>query len=145
MVKGREAGNAAISADTVAGVKRRRRSKLERRRIVEETLLPGASVARVARAHGVNANQVFLWRRLYQQGSLEVGTEETGLVPVRLFHPEQSMVPTPAATGAPVRPRSSVRAAAPGTIHIECGRARLHIEGAADPLSLRVVLECLLG
>ena len=128
-----------------AGVKRRRRSKLERRRIVEETLLPGASVARVARAHGVNANQVFLWRRMYQQGLLEAGTEETGLVPVRLFHPEQSMVRTPAAAGAPVRPRSSVRAAAPGTIHIECGRARLHIEGAVDPASLRVVLECLLG
>ncbi len=30
----------------------------EKRRIVEETLQPGASVAQVARAHGVNANQV---------------------------------------------------------------------------------------
>ena len=40
--------------------KRRRRSVQERRRIVEETLAPGASVARVARAHGVNANQVLL-------------------------------------------------------------------------------------
>ena len=31
----------------------------------------------------------------------------------------------------------------PGTIYIECGRGRLCIEGAADPLSLRVALECL--
>ncbi|MBI5086525.1 MAG: transposase [Acidobacteria bacterium] len=36
--------------------KRRYRSKQERRRIVEESFAPGASVARVARAHEVNAN-----------------------------------------------------------------------------------------
>jgi Transposase len=33
--------------------------------MVEEALQPGVSVARVARAHGVNANQLFGWRRLY--------------------------------------------------------------------------------
>jgi ABC-type antimicrobial peptide transport system permease subunit len=38
---------------------RRRRSADERRRVVEETLEAGASVARVALKHGVNANQVF--------------------------------------------------------------------------------------
>ena len=48
--------------------KRLRRSVAEKRRIVEETLVEGASVARVARAHGVNANQVFYWRKLYQAG-----------------------------------------------------------------------------
>ena len=41
---------------------RRRRSAEEKRRIVEETLEAGASVARVARRHEVNANQVFYWR-----------------------------------------------------------------------------------
>jgi len=43
--------------------KRRHRSPELKRQIVEETLVPGASVARVARAHGVNANQLFGWRR----------------------------------------------------------------------------------
>ena len=38
---------------------RRFRSKAERRQIVEETMKPGASVSQVARAHDVNANQVF--------------------------------------------------------------------------------------
>ena len=33
---------------------------------------PGASVAHIAREHGVNANQVFSWRRLYQQVRLGV-------------------------------------------------------------------------
>lgn len=50
--------------------KRCYRSAEERRRIVEETLVPGTSVAIVARAHGVNANQVFGWRKLYQAGLL---------------------------------------------------------------------------
>ena len=48
------------------------RSKLERRQVVEETMQPGApSVAVIARAHGVNANQVFNWRKLYQAGRLD--------------------------------------------------------------------------
>jgi len=38
-----------------------------------KTLLPGASVSRVARRHDVNANQVFYWRKLYREGSSEVG------------------------------------------------------------------------
>jgi transposase len=42
----------------------------ERCRIVEETLEAGASVARVALKYGVNANQVFQWRRLYRDGKL---------------------------------------------------------------------------
>ncbi len=42
---------------------RERRSVEEKRRIVEQTLVEEASVARVARGHGVNANQVFLRKR----------------------------------------------------------------------------------
>ena len=50
--------------------KQRYRSAEERRRIVEETLAPGTSVAIVARAHEVNANQMFGWRKLYPAGLL---------------------------------------------------------------------------
>jgi transposase len=64
---------------------RRRHSLEEKRRVVEETLEPGASVARVARAHGVNANQVFAWRRLYRQGLLEgMNGKAAGLLPVHV-------------------------------------------------------------
>ena len=38
------------------GARRRTRSLDERKRIVEEALAPGASVAAVARRHGLNAN-----------------------------------------------------------------------------------------
>jgi transposase len=50
--------------------KRQQRSVAEKRRIVEATMAPGASVALVARAHGVNANQLFGWRRVYRAGRL---------------------------------------------------------------------------
>jgi len=44
---------------------RRRRSwtRDEKRRIVEESLQEGASIAEVARRHDVNANLLFTWRR----------------------------------------------------------------------------------
>jgi len=48
---------------------RRWRTLSEKRRIAELTFEPGASVAVVARANGVNANQVFKWRRLLQRAS----------------------------------------------------------------------------
>src|SRR5499427_10559990 len=60
----------------------RRRSVKERREIVEETLVPGASVARVARRHDVNANQVFYWRKLYREGRLGISIA-TPLLAVR--------------------------------------------------------------
>lgn len=50
---------------------RRWRTLSEKRRIAELTLEPGASVAVVARANGVNANQVFKWRRMLQRGRTE--------------------------------------------------------------------------
>lgn len=40
-------------------VKRTLGTAVEHRRIVEATLMPGMSIARLAREHGVNANQVF--------------------------------------------------------------------------------------
>jgi len=45
--------------------RRRRRlwSDEEKRRIVAETLEPGASVSIVARRHDLNANMLFTWRR----------------------------------------------------------------------------------
>ena len=57
-------------AEAPKAPQRRQYSIAEKRRIVEESFQPGSSVARVARAHGINANQVFSWRRLYRRGRL---------------------------------------------------------------------------
>src|SRR5260370_16634752 len=69
--------------ETTKGEARRRRSVEEERRIVEETLEVGASVARVARRHAVNANQVFYWRKKYREGRLGK-SQSSKLLPVTL-------------------------------------------------------------
>ena len=74
--------------------KRRYRTILEKRQIVEEALSGQRSLAAVARQHGVNANLLFNWRKLYQQGLLDAGREPTGaaLVPVQVV-PEAPVAP----------------------------------------------------
>ena len=106
------------------------RSKTERRQIVEETFEPGASVARVARAHEVNANQVFKWRKLYREGRLEVERPANALLPVKIT-----------TTVRRQRRRSSIRVTETGTIDIDLGHARVRILGAADPDCVRAALE----
>jgi transposase len=115
---------------------RQRRSIAEKRRIVEETLAPGASVARVARAHGVNANQVFGWRRLYLAGRL--GEQKPGikLLPVRVSESKSAPVVVEHRVPDFSQPQ-------PGTIHIKLRQTQVRIEGNADPALVRVLLECL--
>lgn len=63
-----------------APIERKRRSwtRDEKRRIVEESLEQGASIAEVARRHELNANLLFTWRRKMgvesseQNGSMEI-------------------------------------------------------------------------
>ncbi len=90
---------------------RQRRSVAEKRRIVEETLAPGASVARVARAHGINANQVFGWRRLYLAGRLGQPKLGMKLLPVRVSESKPTRV-------AIEPPLSDVTQPHRGTIHV---------------------------
>jgi transposase len=127
------------SRDKAASVvvqRRQQRSIAEKRRMVEETLVPGASVARVARAQGVNANQLFGWRRLYLAGRLGELKSSVKLLPVRV----SESLATPVAVE-----RSCMDIAKPqsGTIHLELRHAKVRIEGGADPALVRVLLECL--
>lgn len=116
---------------TKSGQTRRYRSKQERRQIVEETLKPGASVSLVARAHDVNANQVFKWRRQFEGGRLEVRSAAT-LLPVKITD-AVSAQPKPASRK--YKPRKT------GVIDIDLGHARVRVEGIVDPDCLRAALE----
>jgi transposase len=123
----------------VAGRRIRRwRSVAEKRRIVELTLEPGASVALVARANGVNANQVFKWRRALERGELvEPGEASTALLPVTLSAPCEMAIATREAS-------AKEQPTAGGAIHIELpGRATIGVECGADPALLRSILESL--
>jgi transposase len=53
--------------------RRRSWSLKEKVRIIEESRLPGSSVAAVARRHSVSTQQVYNWRRQCAQGPLGAG------------------------------------------------------------------------
>ena len=57
-----------MAAHDGSGEGRRTKSLEERKRIVVEALVPGASFAAVARRHGLNANLVFKWIRRSREG-----------------------------------------------------------------------------
>ena len=99
---------------------RRRWPEALKRRIVGESLAPGASASVVARRYDVNANQLFRWRREYEAAGPGAGP---AMVPVAVWP-------------------SGAAAACGGTIEIElAGGVRVRISGAVDASVLRQVLE----
>jgi len=117
----------------VLSSKKRRRTIRERREIVEETFVAGASVSRVARRHDVNANQVFYWRKLYREGRLG-GSVAAPLLPVKVVEKQ-------AAAGA----KWDGSSLPSGTMEMKVPRGTLRIAGSVDVVALRAVLECLAG
>lgn len=117
------------------GKEPRRQHSLEfKQRLVRETLKPGASVARIARANGVNANQVFGWRKLFLEGQL--GSAATpALLPVTVMPEERPEVAQRRAADVPEVSQ----------IRIEGPRGLLTVTGCPDAATLRVVLASFLA
>ena len=116
---------------------RRRWPVGEKCRIVEQTLKPAASVALVARAHGVNANQVFSWRRQYRQGLLSPrNAEPVKLLPVHVSEAQEGK--------ASRTERRQVTACAAGAIQVDFPKGHVCVSGSVDGEALRIVLEHLL-
>src|SRR5215831_9217591 len=108
--------------------KYRKWSELERQQIIDETLKPGASVARIAREHGANTNQVFNWRRQYR---LKLALESGAGQLVRVEVPDgQERAGNQRMEQSPLV----------GVIEIDLGHAGVRIEGAADPDCVRAAL-----
>ena len=136
----------STSTQAIAGIKatRRYRTQAERRRIVEETLSAGVSVATVARAHGVNANQLFHWRKLYHAGLLDqapsaAAANDVHLLPV-VVHDES------AAHEEDKSAQKEASSSPAATVHIEFpGHAYVSVVGSADPVVIRAVLDSLRG
>jgi transposase len=79
------------------GARRRRFwSGDEKRRMVAESMRPGASVAMVAQRYGVNANLLFTWRR-QEAAAANGGAEPMKLVPVTVAEAETASAASVAA------------------------------------------------
>src|ERR1700727_390695 len=99
-----------IQGGNIVIPKRLLRTAEEKRRIVEATLVPGASIARVARENGVNANQVFQWRYEYKN-SVGWATKrpQTRFLPVTVAaEPSSVIMPEDASTLAPTPTSASI-------------------------------------
>src|SRR5579871_6368598 len=98
---------------------RRRYTIADKRSMVEETQVHGASVPEVALRHGVNANLLSVWRRLYQRGQLcepNAAAPRAQLLPVKVGTP--TLLPT--------------RRSTPSKVLAEAVRPHAEIEFAGD-------------
>jgi transposase len=123
---------------------RQRHSEALKRKLVERSLQPGASVAALAQEHGINANLLFNWRRLHleqQQAAAQLPAEPaTVLLPVTVEEP----VAAPAAPLACAPTTPTPRRAGTGVIEVEIGAALVRLRGTVDEASVRCVLQALL-
>ena len=141
------------SAEQSAGVgsggrqvrRRKQWSVQEKLQIVRETLQSEGSVPVIARRHGVNANQIFTWRREYRRGKLlERGVDTArerkapALLPVQIHVPMKAAAQE--ARAAPVSP------AHPERVEIEFpSGTRLRIWGGLGTERLQAILRELSG
>ena len=94
------------TATVLVGRERRRRwTTAQKRRIVEESFAPGASVSEVARRHEVHPNQLHGWRKDARLGSLAIVASPQGnFAPVEIAGIGQPALPAPAMVPEPAAP-----------------------------------------
>ena len=114
---------------------RRRRTAAEKVQIVKESLAPNVSIAAVALAHRINANQLHKWRWQFRQGKL-VGQSDPAavLLPVRVSKVAASE------RQAPVRQHISTEQ---GYVEVLIGETRVWVHGTVQTQTLRAVFAAL--
>lgn len=137
-----------LQASTVLprrGARRRQYEPAFKRHLVELTLVPGASVARIALDHRINANILFRWRRHYLR---ELGgtapRPAAALLPVAVSDAGQALEVISADTPS-VRRRSTRKPelGCGGVIEIELAAGQVRVTGDVGLEALRLVLETL--
>jgi len=124
-----------MRVEVLGGVERRRRwSRDDKMRIIEETLAPGAVVTEIARRHGIATSLVFTWRRRARLAT--IASAGPRLVPVQVARAESvQSIQAPAAI--PARKRR-------GVIEIELGDGkRVSVDENVDADALGRVLDVL--
>jgi|GEM_PF-2103277 len=101
-----------------------------KRSIVEQSYQPGVSVSALARANGINANQVFAWRKLFREAnSLPVSEPVPALIPVTIEANEEPTAPAaPLESLAPLS-ATTPHASPPAVLKLEFQHCCVTIEG----------------
>lgn len=117
--------------------RRRTHSRVFKRRIVRLSVEPGASVARIALEHQLNANLVFKWRRDHLRSLAKPITREAKLLPVHV-DARSALI-----EAAPIAAASTAKPARLGAIELDLPGGRVRINGAVDGEALRLVVQLL--
>lgn len=110
--------------------KRRSFAREFKRQVVEETLVPGASVSGVALRYGLNNNMVFKWRRAYLRRRVTVPMQPVKLLPVSMVADSDDAVTTTS-----VMPASCFSG-----IELCVADVQIRVQGRVDAEALRAVL-----
>jgi transposase len=123
--------------EIITGPDRRRRwSEEEKLQLVEEACRPGHSVSQVARARGINASQLFAWRRqALANGLITDNRSEPSAGPALTFAPVTVAAEEATADASeekrPARRQKVPRGSAIIEIELKSGD-RVRVEGSAD-------------
>ena len=126
-----------MRVEVLDGVERRRRwSREDKARIIEETLAPGAKVSEIARRHGISASLVFTWRR--QSRANHVPQRWRRVLPPY----ESPRTPETAVSTTSEQPRAA--GGRNGLIEISLGGGRrVRVDASVDAAALARVLDVL--
>jgi transposase len=127
---------------------RHRYTRAQKIAMVEESMRPGVSIASVARAHGINANQLHKWRYAYKTGVRSLRQEHSRacgveLLPIELQArslSEQVLRQVPTLQKSV---KGASRSVSEGHIEFAVGQYRLCVHGYVQAEALRSVLQAL--
>jgi|SRR5579871_4605815 len=113
---------------------RQKHSHEKKLQVVAEALTPGASVAAVARKHGLNTNLVFSWIRMYENGVLLAPNPRELEKELQKFV-MAGLIPKPLEPGA----RAQLQAGDAIEIETKSG-LKVRLSGNVDPRVLNLVI-----
>lgn len=124
--------------------KRRSYEAAFKRHLVDLSLAPGSSVAKIALDHRLNANILFKWRRQHlRELARSAPKSAAGLLPVTVMEPERAAVGAPVQVTNASSRRNRSALAAGGVIEVDLPLGRVRLTGAVDLAALRAVIDAL--
>lgn len=100
-------GSVGLRAVKVLSNGKRRFDPVEKDRLIDAAMKPGVSVARLALAHGVNANQLRNWVKLRRDGQAQGGLTVVAEREASAFVPVVAALPIARQGDMPARPSSA--------------------------------------